>query len=99
MDKALALYFAKEYKDAAVNYSLAMRNNANLVTNSDRYNVACCWARAGVYDSAFFQLGYVATSTSLDFGFLPELFIDADLLVLHNDQRWKDLKKKMKLLL
>lgn len=95
VDKALALYFAKEYKDAAVNYSLAMRNNANLVTNSDRYNVACCWARAGVYDSAFFQLGYVATSTNLDFGFLPELFIDADLLVLHNDQRWKDLKKKM----
>ena len=95
VDKAISLHHAKQHKEAAVIFSLAMRNYPSLVTNVDRYNSACCWAKADLHDSAFYQLEFLATSTDLDFSFLPELFIDAELQVLHNDQRWTVLTRKM----
>ncbi len=87
--KAMAFYDAKQYKQSAEAFSHAFESNGWKGMPDDRYNAACSWAQAGNKDSAFFQLNKIATKSNYtDIG---HLLVDADLVSLHNDPRWKTL--------
>lgn len=89
---AESLYNAKDFKNSANNYSEAFKSNGWKASPNDRYNAACSWALASVSDSAFSQLGRVATKyTNYD-----HITTDTDLNSLHTDARWKPLIEKIK---
>ena len=95
LSNARSLYNAKEYKNAAVAHSSAMRAAGPLVTNGQRYSSACYWSLAGFSDSACLQLDIIAASANLNFEFILELVTDEDFLPLHKEVRWKELKRKL----
>jgi hypothetical protein len=95
LTEARLLYEAKSYKDAAIAYSSALRGGGSLVTNGERFDLACSWAKAGLPDSAYMQLDIIAASANLNFEFIFDLIMDDDFLALHNDKRWKDYKRKI----
>ncbi|HEX8331257.1 MAG TPA: hypothetical protein VF622_01475 [Segetibacter sp.] len=81
----------KDYKGAAREYSKAFEAMAWKGKLLDRYNAACCWALAGVSDSAFFQLYKMATFENMPYKNYDHITTDSDLLSLHNDKRWQPL--------
>jgi hypothetical protein len=91
---AYSLYTAKNYKSAANMYSAAFKTNGWKGLMDDRYNAACCWALAGVPDSAFFQLERI--TTKLNYNDYAHITTDPDLTTLHNDKRWEPLLEKIK---
>ncbi len=84
IERADSLYSAKDYAASALNYTKAFRANGGKGTPDDRYNAACTWAMAGNADSAFFQLGRIATVMTN----LAHVSVDSDLTSLHTDKRW-----------
>ncbi len=89
-----SLYNAKEFKKSADEYTSAFKSNGWKGMPNDRYNAACCWALAGVADSAFFQLDRIATKSNYtNYGHITT---DPDLISLYKDDRWKPLLEKVK---
>ncbi len=89
IQKALALYFEKNYLPSATAYSQAFTNNGGHAYTDDRYNAACSWAMAGYKDSSFAQLMHIATKAN--FQNLDRLLVDDDLENLNSDPRWQQL--------
>jgi len=87
--KAMAFYDAKQYKESAEAFSHAFASNGWKGAPDDRYNAGCSWAQAGNKDSAFFQLNRIAEKGY--YSDIGHLLVDADLVSLHNDARWKPL--------
>jgi len=85
----MAFYDAKQYKESADAFTHAFRSNGWKGMPDDRYNAGCSWAQAGNKDSAFFQLYRIAEKGS--YSDIGHLLVDADLVSLHNDARWKPL--------
>lgn len=89
--KAANYYQAKNYKSAAIAYSMAFKSNDNIANVSDRYNAASCWALANEPDSAFYHLNFIINYQ--DFSKYDVIKNDVDLRVLHKDKRWGQLLK------
>ena len=87
--KADSLYQVKEYKNAALMYSLAFKANNWKAAWNHRYKAACSWALANYPDSAFFQLNRIATKNN--FKYYTETLDEADFNSLHSDKRWNQL--------
>ena len=84
--KADRFYRTKNYKSAAVTYTLAFKSNGWKAPVTDRYNAACAWALANMPDSAFYQLHRI-----VDYIDYQQITTDHDLNTLHTDKRWKPL--------
>lgn len=89
--KADSLIKLKDYKGAAMEYSRAFKSMGWKGKIIDRYNAACCWALAGVSDSAFFQLYKIADFEKMPYKNYDHITTDTDLFSLHNDKRWQPL--------
>src|ERR1051325_9407619 len=94
MSKTDSLYYAKDYKGAALACSNAFKSYGWKAFPGDRYNAACFWALANVPDSAFFQLQLIASKAN--YSDYDHISTDSDLLSLHTDKRWEPLMKKIK---
>lgn len=84
--EAYALYQAGEYLKSGEQYTAAFRANQWKGHSSDRYNAACTWTQAGVYDSAFFQLERIVNMAA--YADLEQISGDSSLSGLHSDLRW-----------
>lgn len=88
--RADTLLNAGFYPEAANTYSRAFQTLGWKGTATDRYNAARSWARAGVPDSAFFQLKRILEK--MDYLDASNVWmVDADFLALKNDGRWKEI--------
>jgi hypothetical protein len=81
----------REYKGAAKEYSKAFEAMGWKGKLLDRYNAACCWALAGVSDSAFYQLYKIASFDNMPYKNYEHITTDADLSTLRTDSRWQPL--------
>lgn len=81
-------YYAKEYKKAAHEYTLAFVALGNKGYLTDRYNAACTWSLAGNADSAFHNLFIIAEKSG--YSNYSHFSVDPDLEPIHNDKRWKE---------
>jgi hypothetical protein len=91
VEKAGFLYKAKDYRNSALTYSSAFKTFGWKGYLDDRYNAACAWAKAGVPDSAFFNLERIAEKAN--YSDYDQLTSDSDLISLHSDRRWQHLLK------
>ncbi len=89
VNKAMAYYEAKQYKESADAFTKAFAAFGGKGYPDDRYNAACSWAQAGNKDSAFFQLQRIAEKTK--FADIDHLMTDSDLPSLRTDKRWAPL--------
>ena len=87
--KGDSLYSIKDYKNAAFTYSSAFKTFGWTGYVGDRYNAACCWAKIGEIDSAFFNL--VRIVTKANYSDYWTLKLDYNLICLHDDTRWSKL--------
>ena len=83
------LYREKKYKESAVNYELAVKEDPNGV---DFYNLACSYSLDNNPDKAF-----EALNKAVDYGFFGknQYENDTDLTALKTDSRWKTLSAKL----
>lgn len=58
--KALALYYARDYKNSALTYSEAFKSLGWKGYSYDHYNATCSWTLVGFPDNAFFYLQSIA---------------------------------------
>ncbi|MXV13899.1 DUF6624 domain-containing protein [Hufsiella ginkgonis] len=89
-------YRSGDFLKAAQSYSQAFFSNKNLGLITDRYKAACCWAMTNEVDSSFYQLEKIVKT-----GFYTnyhEIVTEPDLIVLHNDSRWKNIIMTIKAL-
>lgn len=92
--KADSLYEAKKYKESGKAYNAAFAVIGGRGFSSDKYNAACSWSLAGVKDSAFVHLLFLAQKKEYkEYGHLT---IDPDLKNLHTDKRWKEVLAQVK---
>lgn len=91
--KADSLYKAKNYKNSALTYSAAFKSSGWTGFSKDRYNAACSWSLAGLFDSAFYQLEAIVYKEN--YANYKLLSTDQDLLTLHNDNRWIIILKRV----
>jgi outer membrane protein OmpA-like peptidoglycan-associated protein len=84
--KADAFYRTKNYKGSGLMYSQAFKSNGWKAYEKDRFNAACSWALAGIPDSSFYQLDYIAKNGFAD---IEQAKNEHDLNSLHRDKRWK----------
>jgi len=91
--KADSLIRLKEYKNAAIIYSMAFRENRDLGFPNDRYNAACSWALSGQSDSAFINLNRIANAGKYDN--LKKLINDSAFINLHKYEEWKFIVQKI----
>ncbi len=86
----------RDFKNAAIAYSAAIRIGGSSATNDDRWNAACYWMSANYADSALEQLTGVATSKNLTLEYIKDITTDDECFsALHKNQRWKDIKETM----
>jgi hypothetical protein len=86
--KGDSLYWAKDYKNSAINYSLAFKTLEWKGYADDRYKAACSWAMANITDSAFYHLNRLITKAN--FAEYDRVINDYNLKSLHTDKRWKE---------
>lgn len=84
-----SLFKIPNYPLAAQHYSQAFKSFEGKGFMSDRYQAACTWARAGVADSAFFQLEKIVWKGKFDEYF--RIMADSNLVSLHSNTRWAPL--------
>lgn len=89
ISKADSLYKLKDYKNSALNYSLAFKTLEWKGTSKDRYNAARSWTLANVPDSAFYYLDRIATK--LSFSEYDKIIAEEDFNSLNTDKRWQPL--------
>lgn len=92
--KADHLYRIKNYNASGLAYTLAFSKHTNSVTDNDRFNAACSWARAGSMDSAFAQLSVMIKRG--EYINSNQIKNEPDLNVLHKDKRWEVLQEGLK---
>lgn len=87
------LYLAKKYSAATSNYlKVISMSDFNSQKRTAAYNAACCLALEEKVDSAF-----VLLNDALKYGYSNKLHLssDSDLTILHQDNRWEELLKKV----
>lgn len=87
------LYLAKKYSAATSNYlKVISMSDFNSQKRTAAYNAACCLALEEKVDSAF-----VLLNDALKYGYSNKLHLssDSDLTILHQDDRWEELLKKV----
>ena len=87
------LYLAKKYSAATSNYlKVISMSDFNSQKRTAAYNAACCLALEEKGDSAF-----VLLNDALKYGYSNKLHLssDSDLTILHQDNRWEELLKKV----
>ncbi len=57
---AKKFFYENEFKKASEVYTITFLNNKDLGFVKDRYNLACCYAKLNLQDSAFYQLFRIA---------------------------------------
>ena len=92
--RAYGYYMDKKYLQSGLSYDTLFKISKGKGTKSDKYNAACSWALAGNKDRAFYYLNKVAAEDR--FSNLSHLLSDADLTILHKDERWNSLVEKVK---
>lgn len=88
MRKGDSLYWAKDYKNAAISYSLAFKTKDWKGYTDDRYKAACAWAMADISDSAFYHLNRLISNAN--FAAYNRVIKDHNLKSLHTDKRWQE---------
>lgn len=94
-DKGDSLYNAKDYKNAALAYSSANVISDGNVSPWERWITARSWSMANYPDSAFYHLSLISNSKKITFFELNDILADEDLIPLHQDKRWQDIKGNM----
>ena len=92
--RAYGYYMDKKYLQSGLSYDTLFKISKGKGTKSDKYNAACSWALAGNKDRAFYYLDKAASEDN--FTNLSHLLSDADLTILHKDERWSSLVEKVK---
>ncbi len=88
VEEAWALYQSEDYQASAEKYSMAFDQLGGKAFPDDRYNAACSYALAGVPDSAFYHLFYLAEHPRVKYKDLDHITTDSDLESLYPDERW-----------
>lgn len=91
--KADSLYWAKDYKNSAINYSLGFETKGWKAMPDDRYKAACSWAMANISDSAFYQLDRLILNAN--FKEYDRVAHDYNLKSLRTDKRWKEFLERI----
>jgi hypothetical protein len=87
--RADSLYGAKNYAIAAPTYlKAAFYSDFRKLKAGNYYDAACCFALAGIPDSAF---TYLQKAIELGWNNKEHLLKDGDLISLHDDRQWKKL--------
>ncbi len=94
VSRADSAYDAKDYKLSALTYSRAFKLYNLKVTQNDLYNAACSWALYNNADSAFSILNRAVNEKN--YYNINHISNDADLTVLHTDNRWARLIDRVK---
>ena len=92
--KAEFLFKSKDYKNAAISYTVAFSFLGYKAYPDDRYNAARCWGMTGNSDSAFYHLLRLQEKVP-DYFSSEELINDTCLKSLQNDHRWHELIEKI----
>lgn len=95
ISQAFELYKSKVYLKSARKYMDAFSIKRSQPTMNDRYNAACSWALANKKDSSFNQLFHISNHDS--YSNIKHLLSDSDLNLLHDDERWNELVKIVKI--
>ena len=95
ISRADSLFKAKNYKEAAMQYSLAFKLNNDQGKVRDGYFAASCWARANSSDSSFYQLDRIVKKGK--YANYYQLTSDTNFKGLHKDKRWAQLLKDMEI--
>ena len=93
--KSRLLYQAKDYQNAAITVSSALRMGGDSTPIIDRYRAAYSWSLAGNADSSFFYLNTMADMDNLTFENFRWVTEDEDFTSLRNDPRWKSVTDKL----
>ena len=88
LEEAENLYDAEEYLKSADKYLEASEYGG--LSSRDRYGAACSYALAENIDSAFYHLFIIVNGTSSQ-SYNDWMTRDADLDILHEDERWREL--------
>ncbi len=92
--KAEEFYKEKQYKESSQNYKWAFEQFEGKAYPSDRYNAACSYSLSQNLDTAFYHLFRLANDSK--YKDYDRLTNDKDLQPLYKDERWKQLKSKVK---
>ena len=93
--KSRLLYMAKDYQNAAITVSSAIRMSGDSTPIEDMDRAAYSWSLAGNADSSFFYLNMIADLENLIFDNFRWVAEDEDFKSLHNDPRWKAVTDKL----
>ncbi|MFY7813905.1 MAG: tetratricopeptide repeat protein [Chryseobacterium taeanense] len=88
-NEAYNFYLQKKFQDALVLYNQAIKENNGFGKITDRFNLACCYAKLNNSDSAFSELFRIAKSGK--FYDIQGLNFEPNLKSLHKDARWTSL--------
>ncbi len=89
--EAWSFYESKEYKKSAEKYKAAFDQLDGKAYPNDRYNAACSYALAENVENSFYHLLYLAENPNIKYRNLGHISTDADLNLLHSDDRWNKL--------
>jgi len=89
-----SLYKNKEYLESAKSFSIALNSSDSKATPEDRYNAAKSWASAGILDSAFKNLFFIANNTL--YSDFDKINNEDDFGSLKEDEQWVFLNYKVK---
>ncbi|AEI47364.1 DUF6624 domain-containing protein [Runella slithyformis] len=84
-----SLYNLKQYKNAAIKYSIIFQENGGLGYVDDRYKAACSWALINEPDSSFYQLFRIANKGNYDE--YEKIINEPNFENLHKDEQWSKL--------
>ena len=93
--KSRLLYQAKDYRNAAITVSSAVRMGGDSTPIIDRDRAAYTWSLAGNADSSFYYLNTIADMENLTFENFRWVTEDEDFTSIHNDPRWKAVTDKL----
>lgn len=93
--KSRSLYLVKDYHDAAITVSSAIRMGGDSTPIVDMDRAAYSWSLAGNADSSFFYLNMIADLENLVFDNFRWVAEDEDFKSIHNDPRWKAVTDKL----
>jgi hypothetical protein len=86
---------AKDYQNAAITVSSAVRMGGDSTPIVDMDRAAYSWSLAGNADSSFFYLNMIADLENLIFDNFRWVAEDEDFKSIHNDPRWKAVTDKL----
>ncbi|HUR66834.1 MAG TPA: alpha/beta hydrolase, partial [Chitinophagaceae bacterium] len=93
--KGDSLYRAKDYKNAASNYSAAIKMQGKNADLNNYWRAASRWAAAGDADSSFYFLDILSSSAEISVGDVNGVDTDKDFNSVKKDKRWASTFDKM----